>query len=122
MRRFFLGLQALLTAAVLVAALHPRPASAQCIEAGQCLLPKAGCGYFFTGPTQYQGTTDLIRNVNLSAFTQCFSPPGPGLTATSFFDVFVELEISFNGGGTLAPAHGTAHSREHVSEHADGIN
>ena len=113
--------RALLATAMVVAILSPRLARAQCIEHGACLLPQGTCDYFLPGPITYPPTPVLIRNINLANFTQCMASQPPSFPIDSFFDVFVELEISGNGGGTWQPAQTTAHGREHAVGRADGI-
>jgi hypothetical protein len=113
--------QALLVAALFVAFISPRAAHAQCTGVGDCLLPRVGCGYFGQGPISYAviPTPVQVRNVNFSSFTQCMAPLAPGITASSFFDVFVEFEISTNNGVSWLPAQVTGHGTEHAVGHAD---
>jgi hypothetical protein len=111
----------LLAVATMVAVLAPNAAHAQCTGVGDCLLPRTGCGYFGQGPISYAviPTPVQIRNINFASFTQCMPPLGPGIPATSFFDVFVEFEISTNNGVSWVPAQSTGHGAEHAVGHAD---
>lgn len=99
----------------------PGRAWAQCTEHGACLLPQAGCGYFLQGPVGYGTTSVMIRNVNLSNFTQCMPPQPPAFAIDSFFDVFVELEITGDGGAHWQPAQTTGHGHEHAVGRPDGM-
>jgi hypothetical protein len=89
--------------AVLVLAM-PRGATAQC-DAPTACLPALGCAYIGPSAVTYPGTPIAIRNLSLQNPSHCEPPSNvDGFVVDSFFDVFVELEVSTNGGGTFSPA------------------
>jgi hypothetical protein len=94
-------------------ALVPAIAGAQCQTNSSCYPPN-GCILASSPAMQYAGTPDVIRNVSLLSPTHCVAPPAPGLTADSFFDVFVELDLSTNNGGTFQSTSGSAHCTVHM--------
>ncbi len=112
---------ALIATTMIAAALLPALASAQCTEHGACLLPRANCGYYLPGTLSYPPKTVQVRRVDLSSFTQCMAPQPPSFPIDSFFDVFVELEISGNNGTSWQPVQVTGHGHEHAVGRPDGI-
>lgn len=102
---------ALLALVVIIVAFADRPSFAQCVRPTDCLPPPGGCAYPAPGTAIYPGSPGprAIRKMTLLDFSHCDPPPGPGLTADSFFDVFVEFEYSTNGGGTWTPRFASGH-------------
>ena len=106
----WLMLLALLPAAIAACVLAPRPAAAACEVSNLC-TPSPSCRYFGTTQVFHYGLfPHETCCYQLSAPTHCELPPPPGgLPVDSFFDIFVELDLSQNGGATFSPATGTAH-------------
>lgn len=106
MRRILLRPVLLLVfaAAVILTLSVPRSARAQCDSPVRC-IPAPGCAYAGNTVVFFPGTPVAIRNVSLLNPSHCEAPSDvDGLVVDSFFDVFVELEVSLNGGVTFGPA------------------
>lgn len=102
---------ALLALVVIVVAFADRPSFAQCIRPTDCLPPPGGCAYPAPGTCFYPASPGPrgVRKMTLLDFSHCDPPPATGLTADSFFDVFIELELTTNGGVTWTPRFCGAH-------------
>ena len=98
-----------LVLAVLALGFSAGLARAQCTQTTVC-IPDQSCEYDGSRPISYPPGPCMIRNVRLSSPTSCAAPAPPGGTISSFFDVFVDLQLSTDGGATWVPEHTTAHS------------
>jgi hypothetical protein len=86
------------------------PARSQCTRPSDCLPPPGGCAYSAPNTVFYPGApVNGIRKITLLDFSRCDPPPPGGGTLNSFFDVFVELELTQNGGVSWSPRFCGAH-------------
>ncbi len=79
---------------------------AQCQTNQNCWPPPGGCAYPAPGPIFYPGSPGPvgIQNAILYDPNACAPmPPQGGVPIDSFFDIFVELELSTNGGTNWTP-------------------
>jgi hypothetical protein len=109
-----------LTIVILGAVLAPALARAQSCFSSQDCLPPPGCADSGTNTIAYPPTAYQIRNVTFLSPTHCDPPPPPGGSIDSFFDIFVELQISNNNGASWSPANGTAHCHQRDTTEPNG--
>lgn len=85
----------------LVMALTAPQAMAQCQTNQNCWPPPGGCAYPAPGAVFYPGTPGPhgVRNAYLHDPNACAPMPG-GSPVNSFFDIFVELDLTTNGGAS----------------------
>ena len=79
---------------------------AQCQTNQSCYPPPGGCAYPAPGPIFYPGSPGPhgIRNGFLYDPDACAPlPPQGGSSVDSFFDIFVEIDLSPDGGATWVP-------------------
>jgi hypothetical protein len=108
-----------LVAVLFILVLAPVGALAQCTAPNVC-IPQPTCAYTGTSVIAYPPSPALIRNLELSTPTSCQPPAPPNGSVNSFFDVFVDLQISTDNGGSWQPASGTAHGEIHAMTEPSG--
>ena len=84
---------------------------AQCVTTSSCWMPPGvTCAYPAPGIVFYPGVPGVgVRNSVMSDPNVCVPlPPPAGPAINSFFDVFYEIEFTFDGGQTWPPASTTA--------------
>ena len=85
-------------------------ARSQCQTNQNCWPPPGvTCAYPAPGAVFYPGTTAGVRNVELREPNACAPyPPQGGAPIQSFFDVFVDIELTLDNGGNWSPSTVTA--------------
>lgn len=100
---------------------------AQCVTNQNCFPPAGGCAYPAPGPVFYPGSPGSvgIRNGHLHHPNACAPlPPQGGSQINSFFDIFIEIELTTDGGSnwtpyTLPPCPGTVRILPPISSPPD---
>jgi hypothetical protein len=78
------------------------PASASCTSPSMCIPPVSGCAYTGTCDVMYAPGIE-IKNVTLYDFTSCVVVQ-PGYTTSGWVECKMDVDLSFDGGLTWAPA------------------